>query len=305
MALSPKTVVSGKHTARMTSAAPDFPAFFSDTDLSAAPERWHWRPEFTLSILTEGAMKLSFGGEEYDLRTGDGFFINSGFLSLCASSGDICRQRTILFSGDLIGRMDPKNGACDIFFQKYVLPFSRSDAVPGVVLRRSEPEDKLILDRIDRTWNSGSAETPDYELTVRDCISRILSEILHHPAVSGEAAEKYRRQEDRTKRILAYLEENFIEDLSIGELAVCAGISVSECLRCFRSVLHTTPIQYLKQYRLEKSAEMLSSPEHASENVADIARAVGFADMSYFTRAFRTRYRATPSEWRKTRLQTP
>lgn len=289
----------------MANTAPAFPALFSDTGLSAASEGWHWKPEFTLSILTQGTMKLSLGGEEYDLRTGDGYFVNSGFLSHCASSGDVCRQRTILFSSDLIGRMDPESGSCDIFFRKYVLPFSRKDAVPGVVLRRSEPEDTPLLNRIEQAWNSGSANAPDYELTVRDCISRILSEILHRPAVSGEAAEKYRRQEDRTKRILAYLEENFIEDLSIGELAVCAGISVSECLRCFRSVLHTTPIQYLKQYRLEKSAEMLASPEHTSENIADIARAVGFADMSYFTRAFRTRYRTTPSEWRKAHLQTP
>ena len=40
---------------------------------------------------------------------------------------------------------------------------------------------------------------------------------------------------------------------------------------------------------------MLRDPRYAATSISDIAFACGFGDLSYFNRAFRRRYGATPS----------
>ena len=75
-------------------------------------------------------------------------------------------------------------------------------------------------------------------------------------------------------------------------------MSESECLRCFRAMLGTTPIQYVKQLRIQKAAELLLS---TGRRVADIAAQCGFQDASYFTRTFREHRGCSPAEYRRNR----
>ena len=50
--------------------------------------------------------------------------------------------------------------------------------------------------------------------------------------------------------------------------------------------------------RLERTAMLLRHPAWRDRNIADIAAAAGFNDLSYFNRAFRRRFGATPTEMR-------
>lgn len=50
--------------------------------------------------------------------------------------------------------------------------------------------------------------------------------------------------------------------------------------------------------RLEKATELLRDPRWDYRKIADIAAEAGFTDLSYFNRAFRRRYGATPSDLR-------
>lgn len=55
---------------------------------------------------------------------------------------------------------------------------------------------------------------------------------------------------------------------------------------------------HLLERRLEKAALMLRDARWAHRKIADIAVEAGFTDLSYFNRAFRRRFGATPSEMR-------
>jgi AraC-like DNA-binding protein len=52
--------------------------------------------------------------------------------------------------------------------------------------------------------------------------------------------------------------------------------------------------------RLSRAHRMLSDPRFGDRNISSVAFDVGFGDLSYFNRAFRRRYGATPSEIRQT-----
>jgi transcriptional regulator GlxA family with amidase domain len=61
---------------------------------------------------------------------------------------------------------------------------------------------------------------------------------------------------------------------------------------------HTTFTDYVLSLRLTRAHRMLTDPRRASEKISSIAFDAGFADVSYFNRAFRQHYGDTPSSVR-------
>ena len=56
---------------------------------------------------------------------------------------------------------------------------------------------------------------------------------------------------------------------------------------------------HVQERRLEKAAALLCDPLWRWRKIADVAAEVGFADLSYFNRAFRRRFGGTPSDMRE------
>ena len=76
----------------------------------------------------------------------------------------------------------------------------------------------------------------------------------------------------------------------------CAVVSAGESKRVIRATVDTTPIRYLRQYRIRQAARLLC---HTEERISDIASSCGFQDMSYFTKSFREQLGCTPTEYRR------
>jgi AraC-like DNA-binding protein len=56
--------------------------------------------------------------------------------------------------------------------------------------------------------------------------------------------------------------------------------------------------------RLSRAHRILSDPHLADRNISSVAFDVGFGDLSYFNRAFRRCYAATPTEIRHSAMRT-
>ena len=81
----------------------------------------------------------------------------------------------------------------------------------------------------------------------------------------------------------------------VEKLAGCVALSESACLRSFRQFLGITPIQYVKQFRVEKAAELLRSTRLKT---GEVGLECGFSDASYFIKTFREIKHCTPREYR-------
>jgi AraC-like DNA-binding protein len=62
----------------------------------------------------------------------------------------------------------------------------------------------------------------------------------------------------------------------------------------------TTPSELIREERLRIARTKLANPDHRGHTVTAIAHASGFESTDTFTRAFRNRYDATPTEYRRT-----
>jgi AraC-like DNA-binding protein len=61
----------------------------------------------------------------------------------------------------------------------------------------------------------------------------------------------------------------------------------------------TTFTDFVVEQRLLLAHRLLCDPRNAARKVSDIAHTTGFGDVSYFHRAFRRRFGATPAEVRQ------
>lgn len=92
--------------------------------------------------------------------------------------------------------------------------------------------------------------------------------------------------------------EHYAEDITVTDIADAAGYSRCHFSRMFTRIHGTSPGHFLRELRLGHAARIL---QMENCNVKEVAGRCGFADESYFCRAFRQRYGVTPDLYRKNR----
>ena len=115
---------------------------------------------------------------------------------------------------------------------------------------------------------------------------------------SPEEDRKEMTEEDM--RLMDDLREIIRENVSNPELDVpfiCEKMHISKSKLYYKvkTISGISPIEFLRQYRLEMASQLLSEKQL---NVSEVADAVGFSSVSYFSKAYKKRYGILPSEKR-------
>jgi AraC-like DNA-binding protein len=87
-------------------------------------------------------------------------------------------------------------------------------------------------------------------------------------------------------------------DLTVGDMAARQRVTPRYVQSLFETE-GTTFSRFMLAQRLLLAHRMLTDPRHAAWKTITIAHAAGFADLSYFNRAFRRHYGASPSDVRE------
>ncbi len=101
---------------------------------------------------------------------------------------------------------------------------------------------------------------------------------------------------DLARRILVYLEQNYLNTLSIETLARHFGYNKDYLSRFFNSYLGCGFNSYMNALRSRHAAQMISN---GRSDLTDIAFMSGFGNYRTFNRAFLQSYGITPSDYKK------
>lgn len=93
---------------------------------------------------------------------------------------------------------------------------------------------------------------------------------------------------------LAYVNDHLAEPLSVTTLAAQVNLSPSAFSRLFREVTDRSPYQFVKEFRLNRSRDLLIE---GRRGVTEVARSVGYASTSHFIKEFRARFGTTPRDY--------
>lgn len=99
------------------------------------------------------------------------------------------------------------------------------------------------------------------------------------------------------RRAVRYLQEHFAEPLTVGDVAAQVGVSSRALQMAFRADLDQSPLQYLREIRLNEARHLLRTAS-ATEAIADICDRVGFGHSGRFSVAYKARFGESPHETR-------
>ena len=79
-------------------------------------------------------------------------------------------------------------------------------------------------------------------------------------------------------------------------MAEYSNYSYSHLTKLFKQYTGKTLIEYFKEAKLHMAENLLISSDYSCQRISDCA---GYKSLSHFTKAFRSAYGTTPSEYRK------
>lgn len=274
---------------------PDFPcAGYSSTYTDSAGDviPWHWHDDLELIYIESGYMKLQVPGKTFHLTQGEGAAINSNILHFAAAE-PYCELHSLVFHPMLVTGSENS-----IFANKYITPLLNCNSFDGCLLNQISTDILCCPQEFDEAFKAFRLETPGYEFIVREKLSHIclaLHQNYEHEIDLGDTESD--PDSIRIQQMLDYIHSHYHENLELSRIAKAADIGERECLRCFKRVIQTSPMQYLLKYRTAQGASILLKNPNAS--VSHIASICGFNSPSNFSQMFKRYFNCTPREYRK------
>jgi AraC-like DNA-binding protein len=168
-------------------------------------------------------------------------------------------------------------------------PIAKSEA-SGVTINTADPQLSKYIDSLQHYFLH--PEKIDCSL-----IKIKLFELLFYLAGSDNQIleQVLDLREHYRSNITSTVEENIMNSLSLNQLAVLAGRSLSSFRRDFLAIYNMPPSQWIRKKRLEKAQELLST---TNMTVTDICYTLGFENIAHFSRLFKSQFGHPPSEFR-------
>ena len=249
---------------------------------------WHWHREFEFLYVESGKVLCGIGEKQIIVSEGDAIFINSKILHrFYASSGGVipnfvCMPEFIAPESSLV-------------YKKYILPIISSN-MSFQRFQSAEPWQARIIQIMIKIMETQEDEKIR-ELSTLALLQNLW--LIFYENVKLSDKEKMQTVDEaaqkRVQLMIQYIHENYKHGLSLNEIASHIGVSKSTALHLFQRFLHTTPVNYLIEYRLQAASWLL---KNTNKKVKTIAYESGFHNVDYFCRLFKNRYHVTPSEYR-------
>lgn len=255
---------------------------------------WHWHKEFEFGYIRKGKILYKTSRREFLLEEGDGVFINSGVLHALFSA---CPVEEIRLQSQFFDRSFLAGTPGDVFDLRYITPVQEQKLFDAAPLYGNRPEHQEFLEKMKKGITLSLEGEIFYELRLRSLFSELWETIYDWAMDEKMNRGVYNSREDeRIKEILAYIQKNYGEKITVKDMSEEAHISQRECYRLFQKGLDMSPVEYVMSYRLQKAQEQLLESD---KSILDIALETGFGTSSYFGRIFRKSYGMTPKEYRK------
>lgn len=237
----------------------------------------HFHDYYVIGFIEGGRRHLWCRNQEYDLSPGDLVLFNPRDNHFCAPiDGEILDYRAVNIDEDVMRR-----AAGEITGRQYTPRFTQN------VVYQSDSTSAL-----GDLYNGivGRASRLEREEAFYFLLEQVLQE---HTSPFEE--ETLREPDEGVRTVCAYLDDHYMENISLSELVGMTNLSKSHLLNLFTKQIGVSPYRYLQSLRIEKSKRLLE------EGMAPIEAAAqtGFADQSHFTRFFKEFIGLTPKQYQK------
>ena len=260
---------------------------YCSPEIPVPETNYHCHNDFIeLSFITSGSVDYLIEGKKYTLKKGQVLLSNPGiYHKELFASNTSCRELHIgvtnlnLFSNSRKDYID--------IGEKNILSFNKyKDAII-----------KTCLEIVDEQKDCN--QTSPFML--KSLVMKLL--VLLHREInddspnidSQEFSFKSREKKELVEGITKYLNENYVQDISLYTLSKNMYLSPVYISKIFKEVMGDSPINYLIQIRLSKAKELLGD---SKLSIKSIAKMVGYDDPYYFSKLYKKYYGNSPNKER-------
>ncbi len=257
--------------------ASDFPVYASSPNQKRHIVMAHYHREAEIMKIIKGSVEVHVDTKVYTLNEGELIFCAPYTVHEVISEDENAILRGFTFDAELLKEAVDFTTARD----SHIL-FSGSH--PKVC------EISQIFDELHRVYKA-MPQTFRLRITAGLLIlTSVLTEsnfLLH----SGENEKKL-----LTTPVIKYIRENYMQPLSVSELASLVNLCNDSFIRIFKKEQGQTPCSYIVNLRITEALKLLSENKYS---VSEIASLIGFTSASFFSKTFKEKLGVSPIKYRK------
>ena len=225
----------------------------------------HWHDELEIIYIRNGSINITIDNELFTGTGGSFFIVNPGELHYMGSNDLNADYYTILFPLEFIS-------------------FQSNDYVENMLFKPISLLEKLIyINKYEKGF---------YQLDCKILLLEILSNILSIPDI---LVKKTSNASDMRREIITYVNDNYLEKITLSDLADEFHMSEKYISRYFKKHFNITFSKYVNHMRLLYAKNLLDT---TNISITDVALSSGFPNVSYFIRSFKESYGKTPFSYR-------
>lgn len=234
-------------------------------------------PYYSLEVVVQGSGTLTLDGKKSRLLRGVAYSYGPG-IPHCITTN--AKEPTAKYFVDFVGRRaEAMLADCEL--------------APGTIVNLTAlGEIQSTLELLLHDGGSGASNASDR--------CRLLLEyLLQRIKTSQRTNTKSQTQAEATyQRCRAYMREHSQRLMTLEAVSSECTLDKAYLCRLFQRFDHQTPYQYLMKQKMDKAAALL---ENHDLLVSEVAFTLGYNDPFLFSRAFKSVFRVSPSEFRKLR----
>ncbi len=271
----------------------DFPFYVQHYTVRGSEDKVHWHKYLQIGLCLKGSGKFFFSNKDYDVEEGDIFISNDfeGHAAL-AEPGHSTDYFFIEFFPTLLA-----SPGCRQFDYEYLYPFwYNPKTFENKISHRAAEAQKMrnLMLEIDEVWTE---KEPEYRHET-DALLRLLLTLLiryykkTNPDYFTNDVKKY----DKLQEALNYINEHFLENLSLEEVSAKLFMGESRFRHLFKETMNMGFKEHLTYLRLSEAKKLLI---YSDLSIREIAIHCCFSNLSHFYKVFNKYVHMSPSEYRK------
>ncbi|MBR3635661.1 MAG: helix-turn-helix transcriptional regulator, partial [Lachnospiraceae bacterium] len=183
---------------------------------------------------------------------------------------------------------------------KAVLPVISNKKVPYIHFKNGDRDALLIQELMFELQRKAFGN----EFLITKIFFEIWEIVMNRINESGDFSTDVQYNQDVhndvLKAMMNYVDKNYMNNITLNEVAGAGGVSRSLCNSIFNKYTNMTPIEYIMHFRTRKVADLLLSGDMPMSEIAELT---GFSNASYMAETFKKFYRFSPREYKKTMQQ--
>lgn len=253
---------------------------------------YHFHPEYELTLILKGEGKRYVGNHMAPYVPGDLVFLGSNLPHCWKTESDntgginAC-SIVIQFNYDFFGKtflnkaeMEPiaqllKKGNQGVQFHKETSITIKQELI--LLYKETDPFNRMMM-----------------FLNILNQLGRAKDIVLLNQQEPGPKPSPSERE--KVNAVLAYIVENFKDEISLEEAAAIAGMTLNAFCKYYKRLTRKTFMETVIDYRINYATQQLIQTD---KPVSEICFDCGFGDVSHFYKLFKRKMLLSPLKYRK------